>query len=109
MAHFVCIDSLFAIVFSFTIISAEKWFTGIWIRQNGELLAFEYVKTGVDKRVSKDMSMQHVLEEKSSSYSILIFVISLFGCLPALDARGRRPVRPTLCTPLRGPGWETLW
>jgi len=50
------------------------------------------------------MSMQHVLEEKSSSYSILIFVISLFGCLPALDARGRRPVRPTLCTPLRGPG-----
>jgi len=42
--------------------------------------------------------MQHVLvalqQEKSSSYSIYIFVISLFGCPPALDARGRRPVRP---------------
>jgi len=23
-----------------------------------------------------------------------MFVISLFGCPPALDARGRRPVRP---------------
>jgi len=38
--------------------------------------------------------MQHVLvvlqQEKSSSYSILIFVISLFGCpLPVLDARAR--------------------
>ena len=49
--------------------------------------------------------MQHVLvdlqEEKSSSYSILIFVILLFGCPPALDAWGRGPVRPPpLCTPL---------
>jgi len=25
------------------------------------------------------------------AYSILIFVISLFGCPPTLDARGRRP------------------
>jgi len=32
--------------------------------------------------------------EKPSSYSISIFVISLFGCPLALDARGRRPVRP---------------
>jgi len=30
----------------------------------------------------------------------LIFVISLFGCSPALDARGRRPA--PLCTPLLG-------
>ena len=40
--------------------------------------------------------MQHVLialqYEKSSSYSIFIFVTSLFGCPPALDARSRRPV-----------------
>ena len=42
--------------------------------------------------------MQHVLVafqyEKSSSYSILIFVISLFGCSPALNALGRRPICP---------------
>jgi len=30
----------------------------------------------------------------------LNFVISLFACPPALDARGRRPVRPLFCTPL---------
>jgi len=29
-----------------------------------------------------------------------MFVILLFGCPPVLDARGRRPVRPPLCTPL---------
>ena len=37
--------------------------------------------------------------EKASSYNILmkpIFVISLFGCSLALDARGRRLVRPPL-------------
>jgi len=27
-------------------------------------------------------------------------MISLFGCPPAMDARGRRPVCPPLCTPL---------
>jgi len=44
--------------------------------------------------------MQHVLValqlEKSFSYSILIFVILLFGCPSALDARVRRPVHPPL-------------
>jgi len=44
--------------------------------------------------------MQHVIlalkYEKSSTYSILIFVISLFGCPPALDSRGRGPVLPPL-------------
>jgi len=48
--------------------------------------------------------MQHALValqlEKPSSYSIYNFVISLFGCPLALDARGRRPVCPPLCTPL---------
>ena len=38
--------------------------------------------------------------EKSSCYIILIFVISFFGCPPALDARGCRPVPPPFCTPL---------
>jgi len=42
--------------------------------------------------------VQHALaalqSEKSSSYSTLIFVISLFVCPPALEARDRRPVRP---------------
>jgi len=51
----------------------------------------------------KIKSMQHVLValqlEKSFSYSILIFVILLFGCPSALDARVRRPIHP-LCTPL---------
>jgi len=43
--------------------------------------------------------MQHVLVniqcEKTFIYSMLIFVISLFGCPLALDAQGRRPVRPS--------------
>jgi len=38
--------------------------------------------------------------EEASSYSVFIFVVSLFGCHPALDARGCRSVCPTLCTPL---------
>jgi len=41
--------------------------------------------------------MQHALvdlqQKKWSSYSISIFVISLFGCTPALDAWGLGPVR----------------
>jgi len=41
--------------------------------------------------------MQHVLvalqQEKSSSCSNIVFVISPFGCPPCSDARGRRPVR----------------
>jgi len=32
----------------------------------------------------------------------LIFERPLFGCPPAMDARGRRPVRLALCTPLGG-------
>ena len=45
--------------------------------------------------------MQNVIvdldqQEKSTSYSIQIFVISLFGCPPGLDARGCRPVAPPL-------------
>jgi len=51
--------------------------------------------------------MQHVLValqyEKSSSYNIYIFEISLFGCPPTLDACGRCSFRPhpqPLCTPL---------
>jgi len=32
--------------------------------------------------------------EKIIYYWHFIFAISLFGCLPVLDARGRRPVRP---------------
>ena len=43
--------------------------------------------------------MQHTLValqwEKSSSYSIYIFGISLFGCPPALDARAVAPFSPT--------------
>jgi len=70
----------------------------------GELLAFEYVKTNVDKKDKfwQNKSIQHVLValqyEKSSSDSIFIFVISLFGCPPALDARGRRPFPPLHAT-----------
>ena len=51
-----------------------------------ELPAFAYVQTNVDKRnkFRKINSVQHVLKSltirKSSIYSILIFVISLFGC-----------------------------
>ena len=59
------------------------------------------------KLVRKIKSMQRVLvalqQEKLSSFtgSILILIISLFGCLPAVDAQDRRPVRPAhLCTPL---------
>jgi len=65
-----------------------------------ELLAFEYVKTSVDKehQFRKIKSMQHLLvalqQEKSSCYSILIFAVSLFGCHFALDARGSRHVPP---------------
>jgi len=32
--------------------------------------------------------------EEASSHGILIFVISIFGCPPALDARVFRPVYP---------------
>jgi len=39
---------------------------------------------------------------KSSSYRILIFVISLFGC-PLLWMPGASPRPPPLCTPLRSP------
>jgi len=41
--------------------------------------------------------MQHVLvdlqQEKSSSYSISIFVISLFGCPPGIGCPGPAPGR----------------
>jgi len=49
-------------------------------------------------------SMQDVLAalqyEKSSGCSTSIFVISLFGCCPDLEAQGRRPVRYPLCMSL---------
>jgi len=34
-------------------------------------------------------------QKKSFSYRVFIFVISHFGCPPALDAQGRRPVHPS--------------
>ena len=84
---------------------------GLWNRILWEMLAFEYVKTSVDKnnKFRKMKSMQHVLvavqQEKSFSYSILIFVISLFGCPPAFNPRGRRPI----CIPLHATGWGRGW
>jgi len=45
--------------------------------------------------------MQHVLValqyEKSSSHNIIIFVISLFKCPPALGAQDRRPPSARHC------------
>jgi len=38
--------------------------------------------------------------EEASNYNILLNVISLFVCHPALDSRGRRSVSPPLCTAL---------
>jgi len=71
-----------------------------------ELLSFEYViKTSVDKENNfrKTKSMQHGLvvlqKEQSSSYSILIFVISLLGW-PCLASPGPLSIHPTFCMPL---------
>jgi len=65
-----------------------------------------YVKTSVDiKKFWKIKSMQHVLaalqKEKSSSYSICIYEISLFGCPPILDPGAAAPWA-LLCTLLAG-------
>jgi len=54
--------------------------------------------------------MQHVLvasqNDERSSYSIFIFVISLFGWLHCLDARGRCPVLPSA---RHCPSWFHVW
>jgi len=62
-------------------------------------LAFEYMKTSVDKKqVSKNKIHASCLSNLTIGKIILlqhfIFVISLFGCPLSLDAQGRRLVRP---------------
>ena len=81
-----------------SLVLKDVWIAGIWIRK----------KQCWQKKTKfrKTKSMQHELValqwEKSSRCSILIFVISLFGCHPALDARDRHTAFPSLCTPLFG-------
>ena len=75
--------------------------TGIWIRKN---LCWQKRQVSTNYLHAACVSSLTVQHEKSSSYSIFIFVISPFGCPPALDIRGRRstsPLHATACIKVR--------
>jgi len=66
-------------------------------------VAFEYVKTSVDKKTSFEKLIYAACASSLTigkiiyrNYNIIIFIVSLFGCSLALDALGRRPIPPNL-------------
>ena len=78
-------------------------------REMWEIRHFKYVKTSVDKKNFRKIKSTALQYKTASSYSILIFVISLFGANPTLDTRRRRPVRPLFAPASPGKGKIFPW